>query len=119
LDHSKAKKPYEPPVYAIDPRLRFVGDLSELQGVLELLLPNYAKRFEENPSHSRKRKSGGFDQKGSNSAAENTLKSKYFSAKAARESMSDETLRLICDFVAIDYYLFDFEIPEACRDLFD
>jgi hypothetical protein len=123
LDHSKAKRNEEPPVYAIDPRLRFIGDLSELKGVLELLLPNYAKRFEETPSKPKDHRINDYNQStaksAANSAADNELKSKYFSAEAVRESLSNKTLRLICDFVAIDYYLFDFEIPEACRDLFD
>jgi len=119
LDHSKAKGNEEPPVYAIDPRLRFIGDLSELKGVLDLLLPNFAKRFEETPSKPKDHGVNDFDQSTANSAADNEIKSKYFSAATVRKSLSNKTLRLICDFVAIDYYLFDFEIPEACRDIFD
>ena len=37
----------------------------------------------------------------------------------AMESISDKTLRSICDFVATDYYIFDFEVPKACLVLFD
>ena len=56
---------------------------------------------------------------GTNNSTENPLKNIYFSRKTAMESISDITLQSICDFVAIDYYIFDFEVPKACLVLFD
>lgn len=49
-------------------------------------------------------------------ADEDAIKLKYFPAK--REWLSNETIRLICDFVEMDYFLFDFQPPEPCTELF-
>lgn len=80
----------------IDPKVDLVGDLRELPGLLEIV------GFHYNWSLGTGR-----------NASATEFKSKYFPRKP--QWISDETLKAICEFVAIDYYLFDFELPTACK----
>jgi hypothetical protein len=42
-------------------------------------------------------------------------KQKFFPSRRL-DWLSNETIRAVCEFVAIDYFLFDFDPPEPCRD---
>lgn len=76
--------------------LKLVGDLSEMGGVLQLLGVDY------NPDvHGRV-------------AEENEIKNQYFPKR--KDLISDKTMRMICEYVALDYFLFDFDPPQACAE---
>jgi hypothetical protein len=77
-------------------QLELVGDLLEMTDVVEIIGFPY--------DHSL----GA----GRNSS-ENWFKQQHYPAR--KDLISNETMRAICDFVAIDYYLFDFEPPAACK----
>lgn len=79
----------------VDPQVTLVGDLHELPGLLNFVGFNF------NPSLGAGRNS-----------TESKIKANGFPRK--RHLISNETMREICDFVRIDYFLFDFELPEAC-----
>jgi hypothetical protein len=78
--------------------LKVIGDLHEVAGVLELVGFPY--------DHSKKI--------GRDASAE-MIKTKYYPSR--KDLISKATMLEICQFVAIDYFLFDFEPPEACRGL--
>ena len=82
----------------VSPQLEFVGAMKELEGVLGML------GFEYDPTRK----------KGRVYADDNDLKEKF---PRDISLLSDKTLRAICDFVAVDYFLWDYEPPEACRDV--
>jgi len=46
-------------------------------------------------------------------ASTNTIKQTYFPAK--REWLRNETLQAICEFVALDYFMLDYQLPDPCR----
>jgi hypothetical protein len=73
-----------------------IGDLREISGVLLLVGFPY--------NHSKTR---GKD------ASQSKLKTTYYPSR--KNLISNVTMLEICQFVAIDYFLFDFEPPEACR----
>lgn len=79
----------------IDDHVAIIGDLKELPSVLEI---------------------AGFDgfQEGTNdrSAAFNKIKMDLFPAR--RDLLQDTTVLELCEFYALDYYLFDFDPPEIC-----
>jgi hypothetical protein len=77
-------------------QLELVGDLNEMTNVVEII------GFPYNHSLGAGR-----------NASENGFKQQHYPAR--KDLISNETMRAICDFVAIDYYLFDFEPPEACK----
>ena len=52
--------------------------------------------------------------KRSNIASENEIKSQYFPRNASL--LSRRTIQDICRYIALDYYLFDFDPPAPCRD---
>lgn len=81
----------------IDPKIDLVGDLRELPGLLEIV------GFQYNWSLGTGR-----------NASATEFKTKYFARKP--HLISDATLKAICEFVAIDYYLFDFELPAGCKE---
>jgi hypothetical protein len=83
----------------IYPQLTIVGDLREIPSVLETIV-----RFAYNASLGDGRV-----------AADNSFKLRYFAARP--DQLSDATLEKICDFIMLDYVLFDFEPPEACHRL--
>jgi hypothetical protein len=75
--------------------VKLVGDLREMESVLEIT---------------------GFDKysdevKGRDSSS-NTVKSEYFPSR--RDLLHDQTILDLCEFLALDYFLFDFEPPEIC-----
>lgn len=83
------------------PQLLYVGDLKEMPAVLRLA------NFTFNHTISVARTSEG-----------SLYKRKYFhsSIKSFKEKeIPDELMIEICKFVAIDYYLFDFEPPVPCQ----
>jgi hypothetical protein len=82
----------------VDSRLVLVGDLQQLPDVLGLV------GFEFN-----------FTKKRGRNAGTNSFKKKHYPSR--KDLISNATMRDICDFVAIDFFLFDFEPPEACKDL--
>jgi len=85
--------------HTFDPLLDLVGDLREIPQVLEL---------------------GGFafnaSLKNARNGSEDELKNAMFPARDARRSLSNETIMNLCEFVALDYYLLDFEPPSACLE---
>eukprot|EP00980_Cylindrotheca_fusiformis_P008314 scaffold1739_cov109-Cylindrotheca_fusiformis.AAC.6 len=81
----------------IDPQVRIVGDLSELRGFLALVGVRYQDA-----------KGDGRD------ASLDSFKNTYFPRKA--HLISNSTMRNLCEFLKVDYFLFDFEKPEACRN---
>lgn len=78
----------------IDNHVTIVGDLSELRPVLEMT------GFHDFP-----------DVKGRD-ASSNQIKAEKFPAR--RDLLKDQTILELCEFYAIDYYLFDFEPPTIC-----
>jgi hypothetical protein len=80
----------------IDPKIGLVGDLHELSDVLALT----GFQYDYSISTSR-------------NATTSSLKNKYFPIK--KHLITDDTMRGICEFLRLDYYLFDFELPEPCR----
>lgn len=80
----------------IDPKIVLVGDLNELPSLLAVAGFHYDN-------------SKGIGRE----ASSNKIKKKYFPRKT--ELISNDTMRSICDFLEVDYFLFDFELPEACR----
>lgn len=79
----------------IDDRIKIVGDLEELTTVLDLA------NFEDTKEGIRDR-----------TAATNQIKTGLFPKK--REDLKDDTLLELCEYYALDYYLFDFEPPLIC-----
>ena len=82
----------------IDPRAVVVGDLLEMADLLSLV------GFQYNNTLGT-----------ANNATENKRKNAYFPIRL--DLVSNETMLAICNFVILDYVLFDFELPEACRIL--
>jgi hypothetical protein len=83
----------------IYPQLAVVGDLREMPSFLETIvgIPYSASRGEGRV------------------AADNSIKRRYFAAFP--DLLSNATLEKICDFIMLDYVLFDFEPPGACHQL--
>jgi hypothetical protein len=79
-------------------QLELIGDLREFVGVLELVGFKYNNSLE-----------------GGRLSAENELIQKYYPHR--KDLLSNDTVRAICEFVALDYFLFDFELPGVCKDL--
>lgn len=79
----------------IDHHVTLVGDLGEMRSVLEIAgFHNYTDTV-----------------KGRDSSA-NSVKAEYFPSR--RDLLQNETLLELCEFLALDYFLFDFEPPEIC-----
>ncbi len=83
----------------IDPQVGFVGDISEIHGMLKMVGLKYDETKEE--MHAR-------------SAADNPVKVEKFHVD--KHKLSKTALLRICQFVILDYYLFDFKPPAVCRD---
>jgi len=79
-----------------DGKLDLVGDLDELPGLLELIDVHYNESLKKG-----------------NVAKGNEIKNRYFPRN--KNILSNSTLKSICSYVALDYYLFSFEPPLACR----
>jgi hypothetical protein len=80
----------------VDPKVRLVGDLQELPGLLAVAGFQYDNS-----------KAIGRD------ASSNPTKQKYFPRK--EHLIANDTMRSVCEFLSLDYFLFDFELPEPCR----
>jgi hypothetical protein len=79
-------------------QLEIVGELRELPAVLDLV------GFAFNASK----------ESGRNATADLFLQTYY---PRRTDLLSNETIRMLCDFLAIDYYLLDYLLPEPCRDM--
>lgn len=79
----------------IDPHIKIVGDLSELESVVKM---------------------AGFndymDEVVGRDASANNIKQTYFPSR--RDLLSDQTILELCQFLALDYFLFDFDPPAIC-----
>ena len=82
------------------PELVLIAELNELGGILQhvIQLPTYNNSL----------------QAGRNSSG---LKYKQDHFPSRIDWMSNDTLKAVCEFVAIDYFLFDYEPPEPCRHI--
>ena len=80
-----------------DAKLDLVGDLDEMSGLLELI----GFHYDESLTKARE-------------AKDNEVKNRSFPPK--KSMLSNSTLDDICSYVALDYYLFSFEPPVACRE---
>jgi len=78
--------------------LELIGDLSELPAVLDMV---------------------GFSFNASKESGRNASANLYLQTYYPRrlDLISNETMRMLCDFLAIDYYLLDYPLPEACQDM--
>jgi hypothetical protein len=76
--------------------LKVIGDLREISGVLEMV----GFPYDDSKNLGR-------------DASQSKLKTTYYPSR--KDLISNVTMLEICQFVAIDYFLFDFEPPEACR----
>ncbi len=79
----------------IPTQLEIVGDLSELPAILAQVRFNYNPTIES----------------GRNSTANSYLQT-FFPKR--KDWLSYKTKRRLCHFLAMDYFLFDFEMPPAC-----
>jgi hypothetical protein len=84
----------------IQGKLEIVGDLREMPGVLMLADFDYNVTI----------------QTGRN-AEEALIKQQYYPKR--KDLISKYTMREICKLVAVDYFLFDFEPPNVCSDIFE
>ena len=79
-------------------QVKVIGDMEEMYQVMDMI--GFAKEDSKSQKiHAR-------------NAAEDKVKSTFFPIR--KEWISDDTLLEICKFVAMDYFLFDFEAPEVC-----
>jgi len=82
----------------ISPELQIVGDLGELPAMLDFI----GFKFREDiPS-------------GRNATADPFL-TKFYPRRT--DLLSNETVLKLCDFLAIDYYLLEYPLPEACEGM--
>ena len=85
-------------IYEIYSQLRILGDTREIPGMFSLAGMEY------NTSLSSM-----------NVASGDKIKSTHFPKMV--DELSDETVSKLCQFLALDYYLFDFDPPVVCRSL--
>lgn len=78
-------------------KLKLVGDISEIPAVLELL----GFHYDENRGAHRV-------------ASDSRIKTQAFPSR--RDLLSNTTLLTLCEFLAMDYFLFDFEPPAVCQE---
>lgn len=80
-------------------QLEFIGDLQELPAILEVMVG-----FPYNATIAT----------GRNASSDAFLRHYY---PRRIDWLGNTTLRRLCDFLAIDYYLLDYPLPDACRDM--
>eukprot|EP00551_Chaetoceros_affinis_P013729 CAMPEP_0203692404 /NCGR_PEP_ID=MMETSP0091-20130426/4564_1 /ASSEMBLY_ACC=CAM_ASM_001089 /TAXON_ID=426623 /ORGANISM="Chaetoceros affinis, Strain CCMP159" /LENGTH=422 /DNA_ID=CAMNT_0050563205 /DNA_START=46 /DNA_END=1314 /DNA_ORIENTATION=+ len=83
---------------ALEPNLEMVGDLREIHGMMEMAGLKY-------DNHTIKIRS----------SSKNPVKVRNFGWD--KNMLGRKLLRKVCEYVILDYYLFDFEPPAGCRDL--
>jgi hypothetical protein len=88
--------------YQIDPRLHFIGHLNELEDLLKIF-----KDSKGRTTNSNNNKSSWSFISANRNATLNEMKEKYFNWRQAKKYISNSTLQRICEYVAIDYYVFD------------
>ena len=93
---------------SISSNLKIVGDISEMIGILETIL---AISNDNNDNHGLRFNSTIGN---ANTSGQDRCKQHQFPAR--RDWLSNDMLREICNFVAIDYYMFDFAPPDVCRE---
>jgi len=91
--YTKKRDVYEGEVY---PNLEVIGDLGELLGILKLANLTVSHKWETGRNHT------SYD-----SAV-------YYPRR--KDLLTVHTWRLLCRFTALDYFLFDFELPQACTE---
>jgi hypothetical protein len=79
------------------PKIKAIGDMSEL--------PVFLERIAKFPYN--------YTRGSSRVAKDNAVKMQYFPAR--RDLLSNQTLLEICRFVSLDYYFFDFQPPDVCK----
>ena len=84
-------------IYEIDPKVDIIGNMRELPELLEFVGYPY------DPSISA-----------GNNGTENEIKKTHF--QVDKSLLSNNTIQALCKYLRLDYYLFDFEPPAACRD---
>ena len=98
--------------YQIDPRLHFIGDLNELEVLFKIFKADgTSSTSTNNYNNTNKSSTSGNIVAITNNirnATLNEIKGKYFSWRKAKKYISNSTLLRICEYVAIDYYVFDF-----------
>jgi Sulfotransferase family len=99
----------------IFPNLKLVAELSEMPRVLEqvvlsssLLPGNGNNNTSSNFRYDKKRGKHGRER----TAADNAIKRLYYPAR--KDLISDATMMEICQFLAMDYFLLDYDMPRAC-----
>ena len=83
---------------SVAPQMEIVGDLRELGDTIRLTGFDFQSHIMGHRNHTADK-----------------VRSEFFPRRM--DLLSVSTLRKLCSFVAIDYYLFDFEQPEACREV--
>ena len=81
------------------PQLDLVGDLRELPELLELVGFRWTVGRESNRTN----------------VAENNAEKRWLYPKRV-DLLMNGTLKILCSFLSLDYYLFAFEPPTVCRD---
>lgn len=84
--------------YRIYPQIQILGDTREINGMLSLAGIEYNKSISPG-----------------NKASEDEIKSVYFPKML--DELSNKTKANLCQFLALDYYLFDFVPPIECHGL--
>jgi hypothetical protein len=82
----------------ISPQLRIIGDLNELPAVMKIVGFPYQEAV----------------QTGRKATADEYL-STYYPRRV--DLLSKTTIRNLCDFLAIDYYLLAYPLPAPCHDM--
>jgi hypothetical protein len=83
---------------AVPENLEIVGDLKELPAILGLVGFDYKPKVETGRN-----------------ATENEFKQMHFPRRV--DLLSSTTIRRLCDFLAIDYFLLDYPLPAPCADM--
>mmetsp|Transcript_2730 Transcript_2730/g.4676 ORF Transcript_2730/g.4676 Transcript_2730/m.4676 type:complete len:208 (-) Transcript_2730:816-1439(-) len=80
------------------PQLKVIGHLKELSDLVQTIVPDFG--FNKSLPNGR-------------DSAQDKIKQEHFPTRV--DWLSNETLILLCDLLALDYFLFDFEKPKACQ----